>query len=113
MKTLLLSSLAVLSFSALAQTRECSIQDIQKLNNASGNKSAAVQELLSLETPNFSCLVTPKNFMFPQDCGRFVFTELRYEVVVGASKMIAVVQDGKISCTAARKTTLKSVSISE
>lgn len=112
MKYVLLA-LALVSSAAFASEEQtvCNQRHLQILDRAEGPKKKQVQELLMLETPNFSCEVTTKRFMFPMDCGRFTFTEYHYDITVADKILKAVVRDGRISCTGMTKTELSKVSI--
>lgn len=99
MKTFLLLTTLSLSTTTFASSQLCSFDDIQTLQAAQGPQSARVSEFLSLESPNFRCTLSVEHFVFPEDCGRFTFSEKTFVVINGAKKLKAVVRDGGISCT--------------
>jgi len=106
MKLFILLALLSTATTALADVAACSFQDIQLLRSAKGRQSAKVNELLNLESPNFSCLIKTEHFAFIEVCGTFTYVQHTYQIINAAQKLTAVVKDGGISCTDIEKTDL-------
>lgn len=113
MKTFILALACLSATVSFAKTENCTFQHLQILKNAKGPMSEQVSELLTLETPNFSCEFTATNLAFAADCGRFIYVNYAFKVQVAATTIEAVVHAGGISCTGEKRIELKKVLITE
>lgn len=113
MKSVFLAIACIISTVSFAQSETCTPEQVQILNRAVGPDSVNVRSVLMLETPNFTCEVTPHYYAFPADCGRFTYVEYEFKVNVAATTIEAIVQDGGISCTGVKKTVLSKSNISK
>lgn len=114
MKILLLAlTLSIPTLAFAEGFEECTHAHFKILEKAEGPKKNLVDELIYLETPNFSCEVKTEYRFFPADCNRFTFNELEYRITVAGKKLTAKVNDGRISCTKITKTVLVNAVVTE
>lgn len=114
MKYVLLAMALSVSTAAFAEEyKQCSPEELQILQKAEGEGKDQVDELIYLETPNFSCEVKTQYFFFPADCNRFTYNQLTFKIQVAGKKLTAKVNDGRISCTRITKTVLSDVKVTE
>ena len=97
MKKLFFIILSLFSFSSFSA--ECTFADVEVLKNAEASEEqSAILEHVMMSEGIFNCSVETKGYIFPSDCGRFVYHDRIYKINVSDMNLDVVVRVGKVSC---------------